>query len=119
MGYRCSEIKKKYRYGKFDCYRFVITSESLPSLYKDIESLKKKFPTCGLANKSKYLKQIVKIRNKNWKRRSFKVTKKIILKVLKNKRMTSRELSAKVNINLTSVREHLLQLEKKRDKKSW
>lgn len=113
LGYKASPIKKKYKHGKFDSYRFTISPESLVSMHEDIKNLQKKFPTCGMMHKDIQLKQIVKIRSRKWKRRGFGKTKKLILKFLKNGKMTARELALKLSIKVSSTREHLLQLEKK------
>ncbi|MBN2420996.1 hypothetical protein JXB27_01825 [Candidatus Woesearchaeota archaeon] len=50
-GYICYEIKEKYAYGKFDCYRFNISSKSYKDMYADIKRISKSFPTCDLAQK--------------------------------------------------------------------
>ena len=44
LGYSCRPIRKKYRYGKFDSYRFLICSENHVKLYEDLLNLTKKFP---------------------------------------------------------------------------
>jgi DNA-binding transcriptional ArsR family regulator len=113
LGYKISKIEKKYRYGRFDSYRFIIRPESLPKLYREIELTQTKFPICGLAHKSEFLKQIVRIRNRGWERRGFGITKSLILNSLENNKATVREIATKTDIRLSSVREHLLQLERK------
>jgi len=113
LKYKISKIGKKYRYGKFDSYRFIIRPESLTNMYREIESFQKSFSLCGLGHKTGYLKQIVKIRNRKWKRRGFGITKKLIIDFLKDNKATTREISIKLNIRLSSIREHLLQLEKR------
>ncbi len=113
LGYKISKIEKKYRYGRFDSYRFIIRPESLSKLYREIELIQTKFPICGLAHKSELLKQIVRIRNRGWERRGFGITKSLILNSLENNKATVREIATKTDIRLSSVREHLLQLERK------
>ncbi len=54
-GYLCHPIRKKYAYGKFDVYRFSISSKSYNKFYKDILVLSKEFPTCNLAQKQEKL----------------------------------------------------------------
>ena len=54
-GYICHPIRKKYAYGKFDAYRFSISSKSYEQLHSDIEELSALFPTCSLAHKTKNL----------------------------------------------------------------
>jgi hypothetical protein len=113
LGYKVSPIRPKYRYGKLDTYRFTIQPESLVKLYKDIKLLQHKFETCGLAHKENKLKQAVKVRNRKWKRRKFGKTKEMILMLLKKHNMKAWELASKLNIRVSSTREHLLQLERK------
>lgn len=62
-GYKCYKIKEKYAYGKFDCYRFNISSESYETLYNDIINLSQNLPTCGLAHKMKRLKRQIHFKN--------------------------------------------------------
>jgi len=50
-GYLCHQVKKKYAYGRFDVYRFNISSKSFVDFFRDIEELSKEFPTCNLAHK--------------------------------------------------------------------
>lgn len=54
-GYLCHPIREKYAYGKFDVYRFSISSKSYNQLYKDMINLTKLFPTCSLAQKTNRL----------------------------------------------------------------
>lgn len=112
LGYKVSTIKKKYRYGKFDTYRFIISSKSLISLFKDIKHVEKRFQTCNILHKSAQLEWIVKVKNRKWERRSFGKTKELILKFLRSSKMTAPELALKTTIRISSIREHLLQLEK-------
>ncbi|MEK6951859.1 MAG: hypothetical protein AABX29_02485 [Nanoarchaeota archaeon] len=58
-GYIAHPIREKYARGKFDCYRFSISSKSYNELYSDLKVLSDRFPTCSLAHKSERLiKQI-------------------------------------------------------------
>jgi hypothetical protein len=50
-GYLCHPLREKYAYGKFDVYRFSISSKDYKKFYKDILELSKSFPTCTLAQK--------------------------------------------------------------------
>ncbi len=51
-GYIYHPIRKKYAYGKFDVYRFSISSKSYNKLYEDMKELSSIFPTCTLAHKN-------------------------------------------------------------------
>ena len=55
--YLCHPIREKYAYGKFDVYRFSISSKSYKDLYEDLENITKSFPTCNLAQKQYLLNQ--------------------------------------------------------------
>ncbi|GEM_PF-2518199 len=110
LGYKTS-INKKYRYGKFDTYRLIISLESLPQFYKDIKSLSKEFPTCDLASKMAYLEQFIRRKNRKWDRRPPGKTKELIIKFLEKDLNTANELATKLNIRPASLREHLLHLE--------
>ncbi len=112
LGYKTS-INKKYRYGKFDTYRLIISLKSLSQFYKDIKSLSNEFPTCDLASKMAYLEQFVHRKNRKWKRRPPGKTKELIIKFLEKDVNTAKELATKLNIRTASLREHLLQLEEK------
>lgn len=58
-GYICHQIREKFAYGKFDLYRFSISSKSYKQFHSDLKSLTYNFPTCNLAQKQKRLiKQI-------------------------------------------------------------
>ena len=50
-GYLCHPIREKYAYGKFDVYRFSISSKSYKAFYTDIKKLSEEFPTCTLVQK--------------------------------------------------------------------
>ncbi len=52
-GYLCHPIRKKFARGKFDVYRFSISSKSYDKFYKDMLKLCKSFPTCNLSQKMK------------------------------------------------------------------
>ncbi|MBU0958380.1 MAG: hypothetical protein KKB31_00400, partial [Nanoarchaeota archaeon] len=54
-GYLCHPIREKYAYGKFDVYRFSISSKSYNKLHNDILKISKLFPTCTLAQKQEKL----------------------------------------------------------------
>ena len=53
--YICYQIREKYAYGKFDVYRFSISSKSYKQLNSDIMKLSRLFPTCTLAQKMERL----------------------------------------------------------------
>ncbi|MBW2976884.1 hypothetical protein KY347_05550 [Candidatus Woesearchaeota archaeon] len=61
-GYICHDIKEKFARGKFDCYRFSISSKGCDKLYNDIVHLSKYFPTCNLAHKMEKLEKQIKFR---------------------------------------------------------
>jgi TusA-related sulfurtransferase len=113
IGYEISCVEKKYRYDKFDSFRFIIRPKSLCSMNKDLNALESAFPTCSLSNKSEYLRQIVRTKNRGWDRRKFGETKRLVLKFLNRNQSTSRDIAAMSNIRISSMREHLLQLERK------
>jgi hypothetical protein len=54
-GYLCHPLREKYAYGKFDVYRFSISSRDYNKFYKDINTLSLEFPTCTLAQKMEKL----------------------------------------------------------------
>lgn len=53
--YLCHPLRKKYTYGKFDVYRFSISSKSYNKFYEDMIRLSALFPTCHLAQKQEKL----------------------------------------------------------------
>ena len=53
--YLCHPLREKYAYGKFDAYRFSISSKSYKDFYEDILKLFRLFPTCDLAQKQERL----------------------------------------------------------------
>ena len=58
-GYLCHPIRKKFAYGKFDVYRFSISSKSYDKFHKDMMDLSSSFPTCNLAHKTvRFMKRI-------------------------------------------------------------
>lgn len=61
-GYKCYDIKEKYARGKFDCYRFSISSSSYNMFYDDIVELSKIFPTCSLVHKMERLENQIRLR---------------------------------------------------------
>ncbi len=57
--YICHPLREKYAYGKFDVYRFSISSKSYNKFYKDMLKISEKFPTCTLAQKTeRFIKRI-------------------------------------------------------------
>jgi len=50
-GYQTHPLREKYARGKFDVYRFSISSKSYNRFYQDIINLSKKFPSCTLVHK--------------------------------------------------------------------
>jgi hypothetical protein len=112
-GYECKEVKKKYRYGAFDSYRFLISSNSYLKLSDDISGLTKNFPLCGLAHKTEKFKILIKQRQRGVLKRQHGVTKNNILKLLRMKPRITSELVELLNIGNSTVREHLHALEKK------
>lgn len=58
-GYECHVIREKYAYGRFDVYRFSISSKSYHKLNDDLNKLSLSFPTCSLAHKTdRFVKRI-------------------------------------------------------------
>jgi len=58
-GYICHPIREKYAHGRFDVFRFSISSKSYNRLNEDLIELSKLFPTCNLVQKKdKLLKRI-------------------------------------------------------------
>ena len=51
-GYLCHPLREKYAYGKFDVYRFSISSKDYSKLYSDMKQLCILFPTCSLVQKN-------------------------------------------------------------------
>ena len=54
-GYLSHPLRKKYAYGKFDVYRFSISSKSYDKFYNDMTKLSNLFSTCNLAHKTERL----------------------------------------------------------------
>ncbi len=54
-GYLSHPIREKYAYGKFDVYRFSISSKNYNQFHDDIIKLSSLFPTCNLAQKQEKL----------------------------------------------------------------
>lgn len=111
-GYKCRKIKKKYRYGIFDSYRFLISSDSYLDLHNDILNLQKKFPLCSLAHKTKRFEILVRRKQRNQNKGKDKVTKNKISNILTTESKSTFELAELLNIGPSSVREHLWKLEK-------
>ena len=59
-GYLCHPLREKYAYGKFDVYRFSISSKDYEKFYGDILELSKSFPTCTLAQKMEKLSKRIR-----------------------------------------------------------
>jgi len=92
-------------------YRAYISLKSAKQYYSDILKLEKKFPACGLAQKEKLLKQIVKRQTRSWKTRAKGKTKRLILRLLSKSDLNSQELQHQLNICGSTLREHLQKLE--------
>ena len=58
--YLCHPIREKYAYGKFDVYRFTISSKSYNKFYEDMVKLSSLFSTCHLARKTEKLIQRIR-----------------------------------------------------------
>lgn len=54
-GYLSHPLREKYAYGKFEVYRFSISSKSYKKFYEDMTRLTVLFPTCYLAQKQEKL----------------------------------------------------------------
>mgnify|MGYP001575516792 CR=1 FL=1 len=54
-GYIAHPLREKYAYGKFDVYRFSISSKNYVQFYKEMKKLSALFPTCDLAHKTERL----------------------------------------------------------------
>ena len=111
-GYDCKNVRKKYRYGIFDCYRFLISSNSYLKLYDDITKLTKKFPLCGLVHKAKKFKILVKRKHRSTLKEAKGLTKKNIASLLTVRPRVTSELVELLNIGNSSIREHLYALER-------
>lgn len=111
-GYQCRSIKKKYRYGIFDSYRFLISSESYSKLHEDIVNLKKEFPLCDLSHKNDKFLLLVKRKERRLTKGFNGMTRKRILRLLKIKPRTITELARILIIGHSSIRELLWKLEK-------
>lgn len=111
-GYKCRDIRRKYRYGSFDSYRFLVSSESYLDLHRDITNLRKDYPLCHLAHKNQNFSILVKRKNKKVIKNKEGITKDKIVDILRNKSSTIYELVEILNISHSSVRELLWKLEK-------
>ncbi|MDD5163828.1 MAG: ArsR family transcriptional regulator [Candidatus ainarchaeum sp.] len=111
LEYICNDPKEKIARGRINGYRINISPKSAIKLYEDILVLKKKFPTCDLAHKMQKLENIVKIKTRIFRKHGLNETKKFILELLSRTPMTATELSEKLTINASSLRDHLRQLE--------
>jgi len=105
-------IKEKFARGKLDSYRFYISLKSAIKFNQDIISLSEAFPTCDLIHKQPLLKQIVRRKLRTWRRRETGVTQSMILNLLVSKKSVQ-DLTNKLNIAPSSLREHLQKLSDK------
>ena len=61
-GYISHPIREKYAHGKFDVFRFSISSKSYSKLNEDLDRLSKLFPTCTLVQKhNKLIRRMQKV----------------------------------------------------------
>lgn len=111
LGHKNSNFDEKFKNGVLSSYRIRLSLKNMDKLYYDMKSLSEKFPTCTLCHKSRYLENIVKRRERKWKQREHGKTKEMILNFL-DKPKTSKQLAEEVNIGITTLNEHMLQLEK-------
>ncbi|MBU1005522.1 MAG: transcriptional regulator [Nanoarchaeota archaeon] len=110
--YICNPIREKRVKGKFDVYRFGISSKSYLKLNEDIFNLKKDFPICGLAHKTKKLEISIKRKLRGTAKGRDGATKENILNLLKDRSYTIAELVEILNVGDSSIKEHLWKLEK-------
>jgi hypothetical protein len=91
-------------------YRVYISLTSAKQFYEDIQALKMKFPTCGLAHKEHILQEIVNRQNRNWRKRPNGEMQNKILALLSTASLNSVELRTKLQICGSTLREHLAKL---------
>lgn len=111
LGYKCFGPRIKLRYGMPNCYVMYISADSAEKYYTDIQEVKNKFPTCGLAHKEHLLENIVKRRNRENMKTAHGESKAKIVSLVNVKERTANELAEILNISLSSTREHLCELE--------
>jgi len=115
LGYRHSEVKLKSRKGykkhKYDHFRLRISLSYARKLLDDIKKLNKKYPTCYLVHKQRYLEEIILRQLKDVKRDE--LTKSKILEILSSESLTTKELRKRLVLCGSTIREHLEHLETK------
>ncbi len=111
LGYICHGPRKKSE-KQAECYRIYISLKSAIQFYEDIKNLKKKFPTCGLAQKEDLLEDIVRRQKRPWIKYKHGVMKQKIIDFLSIRSLNTRELSRKLNTGPGTLRDHLRNLEK-------
>ncbi len=111
IGYICNgpRVKSKTNTKEFRLY---ISLKSVIAFSNDIKEIEKEFPTCNLAHKQELFNRIVKRNNPTLKREKNGVTKQKILTLLSEKQMSALELCCHIAIAPSSLKEHLLDLEK-------
>jgi DNA-binding transcriptional ArsR family regulator len=107
-GYSCSEIKFNI---KSNSYHFSLSNKSIEKLYKDVQKLSKRYPTCNLSFKESQIRFIIKRRsNKNPKQKG--VTNKIILNALEKENLTAQQISKLTGYAYCTIIHHLEKLYK-------
>lgn len=111
LGFGHSEFDEKFKKGVLTSYRVRLSLKNIDKLHYGMKKLSMEFPTCTLCHKSRHLENIVTRKERNWKQRDDGETKKMILDSL-NKPMTSKKLAELVTIGISTLNEHMLQLQK-------
>ncbi|MFH1471633.1 MAG: winged helix-turn-helix domain-containing protein [Nanoarchaeota archaeon] len=111
LGLETSHIDEKFKEGKLSSYRVRLSLENMDKLCRGMKKLSKEFPTCTLCHKSKHLENIANRQARNWKQRDDGETKELILTHL-DAPITSKVLAERVGIGISTLNEHMLQLQK-------
>lgn len=111
LGYSSNGIHAKPRKNGCD-YRIYISCKSAVRFNEDIQKLKKTFPTCDLVHKQSKLRDIVQSQTRTYVRKGNGVAKQEILELLEKNQHSAYELAQKLRIKPSSVRGHLVQMEK-------
>ncbi|MFH0927595.1 MAG: winged helix-turn-helix domain-containing protein [Candidatus Micrarchaeota archaeon] len=114
LQYPCSQVllkaKAGYRKHKLDHFRLRISLNAVEKIESDINELRKRYPTCYLAQKQGLLERIVKRRAAPHKGMNGETRGKILAYLEKPK--TAKQLGEILNVGGQTVREHLEILEK-------
>lgn len=110
LGFDHSDFDEKFKKGVLCSYRTRLSLKNIEKLHHSMKKLSMEFPTCTLCHKSRHLRNIVTRKERTWKQRDDGETKKMILTSL-NKPMTSKELAELVTIGISTLNEHMIQLQ--------